>query len=921
MQNSIFNDSLLGEFISNVSFAYLLVAMLLTISIISSIIIRFVLRGKFIRRKFEFYKNAYPNAFAEFSRRTHIYPRKNYDELKKEEIKKILSYQPNEWENTEKQEKERIEQEKLVRTKYNEIKNRYPDGLNCWKQTYPNATEVEIVLNYSNIIILNEKHLTEKWKQEQCSFAKLCHTKIATMPHCSYYQYNIDFPKNCNVKTINAQYYIWQFCFSEFCSEEDLDYTYFQQIKDNYEYIKSGDYYYDYANRFVEPKSYISKEIRRFAKSLNTPIEIILTEDNLGENPQMYILHSDLNIVGCKTIRWGDIDNINSKYIIIIDTITTNEQLKRNCELICQKHQKLRPCITYISLMKELSREEMQGLINSKKIKNERQESKDKSHNFTTDTNIENIVSPTVLDFKNNKTKDINSDLEIHKVDYPIPIQFLQKNEDWEYAVVKFPKEENIVFPYRRHSIARKGYMDLNFQSYLQNVLGNQLLVISDCSILPAENYRPYEPDIAIIDLNKPSIRIDIEIDEPYSAISNQPIHFIGCGDDFRDANLNNLGWIVIRFTEYQVVSNMQGCAAVIAQILNAINPNLTICTSLLSHSLPAPVKRWSNVEATIMASEKIREKYLNHKFGIKDVEPITLSDIKQNDIEQKYATLIKPLVINKNKPLKITNPNIQFHRDENIQFLPLEHIYLYKGKERLIPVSSIISYFFTEFDAFKHSERIARQRGVPQGQILEEWDEKNTRSKEIGKFVHKQIAHNYNGLKYQNKYHFLYTGKYVKTDEYIDLQREYEQFRLFLDHHIFTPFETEWSIYDENLKIAGTIDMIHKKGTLYDIYDWKYSHRIADSTGSPILFNSYGEKGLRGLENVQDTEYWKSCLRQNLYKCILEKNYKFRIDKMYLILFSDKYPSYLKFEVPCMDNEIKIIWDFCEKSNIVQLF
>lgn len=224
--------------------------------------------------------------------------------------------------------------------------------------------------------------------------------------------------------------------------------------------------------------------------------------------------------------------------------------------------------------------------------------------------------------------------MEIHKVDYPIPIQFLQEKEDWEYAVVKFPKEGNIVFPYRRHSIARKGYMDLNFQSYLQNVLGNQLLVISDCSILPVENYRPYEPDIAIIDLNKPSIRIDIEIDEPYSAISNQPIHFIGCGDDFRDANLNNLGWIVIRFTEYQVVSNMQGCAAFIAQILNAINPNLTICTSLLSHSLPAPVKRWSNVEATIMASEKIREKYLNHKFGIKGVEPITLSDIKQNDIE-----------------------------------------------------------------------------------------------------------------------------------------------------------------------------------------------------------------------------------------------------------------------------------------------
>lgn len=82
-----------------------------------------------------------------------------------------------------------------------------------------------------------------------------------------------------------------------------------------------------------------------------------------------------------------------------------------------------------------------------------------------------------------------------------------------------------------------------------------------------------------------PSIRIDIEIDEPYAAFTRKPIHYIGCGDDFRDALLNNIGWIVIRFTEYQVFSNPKRCAAFIAQVLHYIQPSM-VYQSIFSHVL-----------------------------------------------------------------------------------------------------------------------------------------------------------------------------------------------------------------------------------------------------------------------------------------------------------------------------------------------
>ena len=73
-------------------------------------------------------------------------------------------------------------------------------------------------------------------------------------------------------------------------------------------------------------------------------------------------------------------------------------------------------------------------------------------------------------------------------------------------------------------------------------------------------------------------------------------------------------------------------------------------------------------------------------------------------------------------------------------------------------------------------------------------------------------------------------------------------------------------------------------------------------------------------MENIHDTKYWRYCLQQNLYRFILEKKYRIKVDKMYLVIFVDNTTSYTKLEVPRMDDEIKVILDFCSKNNIVQL-
>lgn len=361
--------------------------------------------------------------------------------------------------------------------------------------------------------------------------------------------------------------------------------------------------------------------------------------------------------------------------------------------------------------------------------------------------------------------------------------------------------------------------------------------------------------------------------------------------------NLNNLGWIVVRLTEIQVKSDMQGCVSFIAQLIHSLNPSKPLPESLLIHDFPQTQKRWTEIEAKVMASEKVRKKYLNHEFEVVDNEQIEIADIKQTEKERSCAKLVKPLIVASRYLTKksIEGETSVFERDKRIQFLPQEHIYLYNGVEQLIPVSSIISCFFKPFNSYYWSEYKANQRHVPQGQVLEEWDAKGACSRDVGTFMHLQIENYYKEFTYQQEFTFNYKGKYVQINELISLECEYLQFMDFLEDHKFSPFRTEWAIYDEELKIAGTIDMIHKRGDIFDIYDWKRSHRIVNFMGEPIAINNYGEKRLDELNQIEDTPYWHYCIQQNLYRYILEKNYGITVEKTYLIVFCDDTNRYSK--------------------------
>lgn len=500
-------------------------------------------------------------------------------------------------------------------------------------------------------------------------------------------------------------------------------------------------------------------------------------------------------------------------------------------------------------------------------------------------------------------TKGVPVVRDVLYVKYKCEDSFLKQNgHDWTYPCVRFPSYGCVVFPHRRRKIARRGYMEARFEEMLREHFASDLLdVIGDANILLTDGCRPYEPDIAIVEKGeKYNLRIDIEIDEPYAGLTRQATHYIGCGDYTRDMNLTSAGWIVVRFNEEAIVKNHEACLSYIAQIIEEAIPSYKRPEHLRCNHLI--YKRWSEIEAKIMAANKYRESYLGvQSFGDIENGPLQCVDIIQNETEKRALKEIKAHFVSDTKPKNLDKSTISFDNDNRLVFEPSEHTYIYDGTIELRAVSNIISLFFEQFDAVRHAVRMGLNNGVYADYYLELWDRKGCLSREVGTFMHQQINNIINGKRYKNNYQF----KYKAEVENVDIQKEIDFFLSFMRNAAIQPFRTEWAICDREYRIAGTIDCICRNGDTYEIYDWKRSSKVVDYSGAPILQNDWGHKGYKPINHINDTSFWKYALQQNIYKFILEKNYGIKVSAMkILVLHADYCKPYL-LDIPTLKEEV----------------
>ena len=197
-------------------------------------------------------------------------------------------------------------------------------------------------------------------------------------------------------------------------------------------------------------------------------------------------------------------------------------------------------------------------------------------------------------------------------------------------------------------------------------------------------------------------------------------------------------------------------------------------------------------------------------------------------------------------------------YNDFNINNISLEkeqHIYTLQNSDiEFTSVTSFISEFFEKFDSLKIATKLVTKIPKYSAFTVEELLDKWKRSADHGTKVHNEI------------------------EEYILNKSQPEEIKAnhginWLEKHLDTDKHTiftEKIIYSEELKLAGSVDLIIKNAETneYTIIDWK--------TNEKIPTNSYKHKMGTHLitSDIEDCKYSIYSLQLSLYRYILENSY-----------------------------------------------
>ena len=238
---------------------------------------------------------------------------------------------------------------------------------------------------------------------------------------------------------------------------------------------------------------------------------------------------------------------------------------------------------------------------------------------------------------------------------------------------------------------------------------------------------------------------------------------------------------------------------------------------------------------------------------------------------------------------LKSLNSHI---KDYRISLDEETHTYYVNGNPYDISVTSFIHQFFEIFDENdvinKNYDKWQIKKhpvyyGLKINEIKEMWEKNRKKAAYLGNLLHKDIELFYNEIN-------------TKNDSI--------EFNFFLNFHKrviqkLVPFRTEWQIFDEEHKIAGSIDMVYSNTDKSIVLcDWKRSKKIEKE-------NKF-QNGKTPISHVPDSNYWHYSLQLNIYKYIIEKNYSLKVSNLILVFLHPDQTNYLLIKVPNLMNEVK---------------
>lgn len=237
--------------------------------------------------------------------------------------------------------------------------------------------------------------------------------------------------------------------------------------------------------------------------------------------------------------------------------------------------------------------------------------------------------------------------------------------------------------------------------------------------------------------------------------------------------------------------------------------------------------------------------------------------------------------------------------RDADITFDEGPHIYTIHGDSSFTSVTTWVHSHFEKFNADKVIYNMMRSKNwgtnkynkKTPDEIKAEWDKNRDEAASAGTKMHYDIECYYNEC-------------YEETNN----SDEFTYFKNFEERigSKMKPYRTEWMVYHEEYRLAGSIDMIFENpdGTL-QIYDWKRCKEIKK-------VNAWGKYATTPeLNHLPDTNFWHYALQLNTYKKILEEKYGKTVTNMCLVCLhpNNSNNDFIQLTVPNLQDELNEIF------------
>jgi ATP-dependent exoDNAse (exonuclease V) beta subunit len=233
--------------------------------------------------------------------------------------------------------------------------------------------------------------------------------------------------------------------------------------------------------------------------------------------------------------------------------------------------------------------------------------------------------------------------------------------------------------------------------------------------------------------------------------------------------------------------------------------------------------------------------------------------------------------------------------RDDRIRFEEDCHRYFVDGSENGEEYTSTTRMVHSMFKPFDADEVIARMMksktwtsskyfGMSVEEIKEEWDTNRNSAAKAGTMMHKRIETFFDDGSSEDSIEFKHFLSFVE------------------DHTHLVPYRTEWCIFDEDVKVCGSVDMVYRDTRspgCFVVVDWKRSKAIRTD-------NRWQSGTSKHTCYLPDCNFSHYSLQLEIYKYILEKKYGLKITETFFVVLHPSQTSYIKVRTRNCRDEVE---------------